>query len=64
MLSCVQPSCQLQLKSRFLDPPSVVGGVDRGTLTLFQFGQLYFISLIFFFFSCKLKSQILRFCSK
>lgn len=49
MLSCVQPSCQLQLKSRFLDPPSVVGGVDRGTLTLFQFGQLYFISLIFFF---------------
>lgn len=49
VLSRVQPSCQLQLKSRFLDPPSVVGGVDRGTLTLFQFGQLYFISLIFFF---------------
>ena len=51
------PSAQ----SRFGDPASVLGGVDRSALTLCQFGQLHFISLNF---SCKLKSQILHFCSK
>lgn len=51
----------LSSQLRFGDPASVLGGVDCSTLTLFQFGQLHFISLNF---SCKLKSQILRFCSK
>lgn len=41
------PSAQ----SRFDDPASVLGGVDRSTLTLFQFWQLHFISLNFFFVS-------------
>jgi len=46
---------------RFDDAASGLGGVDRSALTLFQFGQLRLISLNF---SCKLKSQLLRLCSK
>lgn len=48
-------------RSVFAGPAPVLGGVDHSALTPFQFGQLHFISLNF---SCKLESQILRFCSK